>query len=334
MRHTGAMDAPGASPPPLAVPGRTPVVLLDTATLYYRAFHAMPSSLRAPDGSAVGAVRGFVDMLAVLVRTLGPSQLVACWDDDWRPAWRVALVPSYKAHRTAADGSEAAPEGLGDQVAVISALLEALGVPRVGAAACEADDVIGTLSTRLAASRVPVDVVSGDRDLLQLVDDADDVRVVSITRGVKDAEVVDDDALSHRYGVAGGAGYLAMSVLRGDPSDGLPGVPGVGEKTAAAMVQRFGDVAGVVASAGDPGSSLTSTQRRRVSEAADYLSAAQRVVTVLRDADVPELPAAPGLGSLLDAADHERLDGLSERWGLASPLGRLLSACAVRPPTE
>ncbi len=328
------MDAQDAGPPPLAVPGRAPVVLLDTATLYYRAFHAMPSSLRAPDGSPVGAVRGFVDMLAVLVRRLGPSQLTACWDDDWRPAWRVGLVPSYKAHRTAADGSEDAPEGLGEQVVVISDLLETLGIPRVGAAACEADDVIGALTTRLAGSGVPVDVVSGDRDLLQLVDDAAGVRVVSITRGVKDAEVVDDSALSQRYGVAGGAGYLAMSVLRGDPSDGLPGVPGIGEKTAAALLERFGDVAGLVAAAGDPGSSLTSTQRRRVSEAAEYLSAAQRVVTVLRDVDVPELPAAPGLGSLLDAADLERLEALTERWALASPIGRLRAACSVGPPTR
>ncbi len=322
------MDAsPEAGRRSPAVPG-APLVLLDTATLYYRAFHAMPSSLRAPGGEPVGAVRGVLDMLAVLVRRLGPGQLVACWDDDWRPAWRVDLVPSYKAHRVGADGAEDAPEGLAGQVEVIADLLEALGVPRVGAAGCEADDVVATLATRAAAAGVPVDVVSGDRDLLQLVDDDAGVRVLSLTRGVKDAEAVDESVLEQRYGVRGGSGYLAMSVLRGDPSDGLPGVPGIGEKTAATLLGRFGSLAGVVEAARRPGSALTPGQRERLDGAAEYLAAAERVVTAVRDADVAPLRGAPGAGHLLDGADPARVDELSARWGLASPLARLTAAAS------
>ncbi len=305
------------------------MVLLDTATLYYRAFHAMPSSVRAPDGSPVGAVRGFVDMLAVLVRRLAPAQVVACWDDDWRPAWRVGLLASYKAHRARADGAEDAPEALGSQVAVICELLAALGIPRVGAPGCEADDVAGTLATRLSSQGLPVDVVSGDRDLLQLVDDAGGVRVVSLTRGVKDAEIVDELVLRERYGVTSGAGYRAMSVLRGDPSDGLPGVPGIGEKTAASLLGRFGDLEGLRAAADDPSSDLTPGQRRRLVESAGYVTVAERVVALLRDADVPPLPVAPGVGHLLDGADAGAVERLEVRWGLASPLRRLRAAAAA-----
>lgn len=307
-------------------------MLLDAATLYFRAFHALPETITAPDGTPVGAVRGFLDMVAVLADRLHPAQLVACWDDDWRPAWRVELVPTYKAHRVAADGAEEVPAALGRQVEVIAELLAALGVPRVGAPGCEADDVAGTLATRAAAAGTGVDVVSGDRDLFQLVDDTAaggaGVRLVWIGRGVRDAEVLDGAALAARYGLdpaRAGEAYADLAVLRGDPSDGLPGVPGVGEKTAVALLERFGDLAGVVAALDDARSSLTQTQRRRLEQARTYLEVAPRVVRVLRDADLPALPPPPpgGLGSLVDAA---AVTALADRWGVRSSADRLLTA--------
>lgn len=305
--------------------------MLDSASLYFRAYFGVPDSVRAPDGAPVNAVRGFLEMVARLVAERRPTRLVACWDEDWRPAFRVEAVPSYKAHRVAREvpgttGVEDVPEALTAQVPVIVDLLAALGVPRLGAPGYEADDVIGTLvareSARPAGERSAVDVVTGDRDLFQLVDDDVPVRVLYPVKGVKDLLVVDQGVLDERYGVPTGRAYAEMAVLRGDPSDGLPGVPGIGEKTAAALLRRYGTLAGVLAArdAGDRG--LTATQRTRLTDAADYLAVAPRVVTVAPDAPVAEvddrLPQAP--------AEPDALVGLAERWGVASSVRRVVDA--------
>jgi len=305
------------------------LLLLDSASLYFRAFFGVPDSVRAPDGTPVNAVRGLLEMIARLVADRRPTRLVACWDDDWRPAFRVEALPSYKAHRVAREvpgttGVEEVPEALTAQVPVIVEVLAALGIPRLGAPGYEADDVIGTLVAREAArptgQRAAVDVVTGDRDLFQLVDDAVPVRVLYPVKGVKDMLVVDQALLAERYGVPTGRAYADMAVLRGDPSDGLPGVPGIGEKTAAALLHRYGTLEGVLAArdAGDRG--LTATQRTRLTGAADYLAVAPRVVTVAPDAPVAEvddrLPAVP--------ADPDALVALAERWGLASSVRRVV----------
>jgi hypothetical protein len=208
-----------------------PLLLVDAASLYFRAYHGIPeSAARAPDGAPVNAVRGFLDMLATLIRGRRPDRVICALDADWRPAWRVALLPSYKAHRLAPGGGqeEVVPDGLVPQIPVILDLLVALGIPALGAAGYEADDVLGTLATREPG---PVEVVSGDRDLFQLVDDGKPVRLLYCGRGVAKLEVFDDAAIRARYGVPA-AGYADFAALRGDPSDGLPGVAGIGEKTA------------------------------------------------------------------------------------------------------
>lgn len=315
------------------------LLLLDTASLYFRAYFGVPESVgRAPDGTPVNAVRGLLDMITRLVTDRRPTRLVACWDDDWRPAFRVAAIASYKAHRVAeqvaaADGTttsvEEVPDTLAPQVPVIAQVLQALGIARLGAPGYEADDVIGTLVAREVArpvgERVPVDVVTGDRDLFQLVDDDARVRVLYTVKGIKDLEVVDLARLRERYDVPSGAAYADMAALRGDPSDGLPGVPGVGEKTAAALVRRYGSLDGVLAArdARDPG--LTVTQLRRLTEAADYLAVAPTVVRVASDAPVAvvddRLPVTP--------ADPDALVELADRWGLSSPIGRLVDAMSA-----
>jgi 5'-3' exonuclease len=303
------------------------LLLLDTASLYFRAFFGVPDSLRSPDGTPVNAVRGLLDMIAILIAERRPTRIVACWDDDWRPAFRVSAIPSYKAHRLAGpDGAEEVPEALIAQVPVIVDVLAAAGIARLGAPGYEADDVIGTLTARElarpAGERDAVEIVTGDRDLFQLVDDAGPVRVLYTQRGLKALDVVDQARLEERYGVADGATYADMALLRGDPSDGLPGVPGIGEKTAAAMLRKFGTLDGVLAALGrvDPG--LPTAQRRRLHEAVDYLAAAPVVVRVARDAPVAEVddrvPSAP--------RDPECLAELGERWGLGASLERLLAA--------
>jgi len=307
----------------MASPDVPKLMLLDSASLYYRAYFGVPESVQAPDGTPVNAVRGFLDMIATLVTTYRPTHLVACWDDDWRPAFRVQAVPSYKQHRlTPAGDGEQTPDTLGPQVPVIVDVLAALGIARVGHPGFEADDVMATLAQRSAQAGTPVDVVTGDRDLFQVVDDARSVRVLYTGKGVRNLEVVDQARLRAKYGVDTGRGYAEMAVLRGDPSDGLPGVAGVGEKTAVGLLRRYGGLAGLLAAvaSGDPG--ISPGQLAKLVAAHDYLAVAPTVVDVVRDiplADVDDtLPSQP--------ADVPALAELADRWGLRSSLNRVLAA--------
>ena len=296
------------------------LLLLDTASLYFRAFYGVPESITAPDGTPVNAVRGLLDFIARLVTDRSPGRLVACLDADWRPAFRVELLPSYKQHRVAnaTTNAEEIPPALAAQVPVIIEVLDALGLAHVGVAGFEADDVIGTLATRDAG---PVDVVTGDRDLFQLVDDARGVRILYTARGVGKHEVVDESVVTSKYAIPGRA-YADFATLRGDPSDGLPGVPGVGDKTAATLITRFGDMAGLLAALDDPAADLSPTLRRKLSDARDYLAVAPTVVAVRTDVPIPDhddtLPSQP--------ADPETLVALGERWGIDSSLNRVLNA--------
>jgi 5'-3' exonuclease len=300
------------------------LLLLDTASLYFRAYFGVPESVRAPDGTPVNAVRGLLDFIARLVADHSPAALVACMDADWRPQWRVDLIPSYKAHRVAdaAAGTEEVPDTLSPQVPVIEAVLDAIGIARVGVPGYEADDVIGTLAT---AAPGPVAIVTGDRDLFQLVDDARAVRVLFPRKGVGDIDVVDGEFLTGRYGVRPDQ-YADFAALRGDPSDGLPGVKGIGEKTAAELVRQYGDLAAVRAAAAEPFSKLTPARRRNILAAADYLEVAPKVVRVATDVPLPVFdPALPPVPEHPGA-----LKELAERWGLGGSLSRLLDALAVR----
>jgi len=276
--------------------------------------------LTAPDGTPVNAVRGLLDMIARLVRARHPGRLVACLDADWRPAFRVAAIPSYKAHRARADGTEEAPASLTAQVPVIEEVLAAMGVPMAGAPGYEADDVIGTLATGAAG---PVEIVTGDRDLFQLVDDAQPVRVIYTARGLTKLDVVDEAAVEARYGIPGRA-YADFAVLRGDPSDGLPGVPGVGDKTAAALIRSFGTIAAITTALDRGHGGFPGNSRPKLAAAREYLTAALPVVRVATDVPVPpaagRLPAVP--------ADPARLDELDARWDLGSSLRRACTALA------
>jgi 5'-3' exonuclease len=301
------------------------LMLLDSASLYFRAFFGVPESMKAPDGTPVNAIRGFLDMVATLVTQRRPRRLVACWDEDWRPAFRVAALPSYKAHRLAnpALGTEVTPPGLEPQIPVIADVLAAFGIARVGGPGLEADDVAGTLATRATASGpADVDVVTGDRDLFQLVDDAAGVRVLYTGRGVRNLEIFDEARLRQKYDVPSGAGYADLAVLRGDPSDGLPGVPGVGEKTAAALLNRYGTLEKLLEALDAGAADLHSGPGRKLLAARDYLAVAPVVVRVVRDAPLPDvddrLPPTP--------VDADGLVVLADRWGISSSVARLVEA--------
>lgn len=300
------------------------LMLLDTASLYFRAYFGAPEHL-APDGTNVNAVRGLLGYITRLTEEYGPTDLVCCWDDDWRPAWRVELIPTYKTHRvveevpTAPDVEEV-PDPLEVQVPIIREVLAAFGIAVIGAPGYEADDVIGTLAT---GAGMPVDVVTGDRDLFQLVDDAAGVRILYVGKGVGRHERVDEEWVRAKYAVEARQ-YADFATLRGDASDGLPGVKGVGEKTAATLLQRYGDVAGIIAAAGDPDSELAPGPRRKIKDAADYLAVAPKVVAVARDLDLPR----DGLALPTTPADPDTLAALTERWSLGSPVERLTKQLA------
>lgn len=299
-------------------------MLLDTASLYFRAFYGVPDTVTAPDGRPVNAARGLLDMIAKLVTTYEPTHVVACWDDDWRPQWRVDLIPSYKAHRVAelveaAPDVEEVPDPLEAQIPVIRAELDALGIPIVGVAQHEADDVIASFA---AQSGMPVDVVTGDRDLFQLVDDARGIRVIYTGRGMSNLEVLDEASVTAKYRVLPSQ-YADYAVLRGDASDGLPGVAGIGEKTAATLLAAHGDLAGIRAAA-EAGDGMTAGIRAKLLAAADYLAAAPTVVEVVRTLDLPDVDAR------LRTPDAAVTAALAADWNLASSLDRAVAAISAR----
>jgi 5'-3' exonuclease len=299
-------------------------MLLDTAALYFRAFYAVPDTVHAPNGMPVNAVRGLLDIIARLVTEFGPTELVACWDDDWRPQWRVDLIPTYKTHRVAVappvgTAIEQVPDLLTPQVPVIREVLGALGIPVIGAADHEADDVIGTLASN---SPVSVDVVTGDRDLFQLVDDSRDVRVIYTGRGMSNLEILTDAALETKYGVTP-TQYADFAVMRGDASDGLPGVAGVGEKTAVSLLSTYGHLDGIVAAAADPESGMAPPVRAKILAAADYLTVAPTVVNVVRDLQLPQFDARIRANTTEQGAE---LDRLSAEWGLSGSMKRARDA--------
>jgi 5'-3' exonuclease len=310
-------------------PERPPkLLLLDSASLYFRAFFGVPDQRKDKAAEPpTNAVRGFLDMIASLVTTHEPTHLVACWDNDWRPAFRVDAIPTYKTHRLA-DGSleeEQVPDDLAPQVPVIRDALAAVGIARVGADGYEADDVIGTLVHRHRGG-MPVDVVTGDRDLFQLVDDEHGIRVLYTARGgVREPDFVDQAFLAAKYAVPSGRAYADMAVLRGDTSDGLPGVAGIGEKTAAQLIERYGDLAGLIAAVEEGDPAIKGAQRARLEAGLPYLEVAPAVVRVAHDAPVPAHDGALPT----EVADTDLLGRLAEDYGLTNSFKRVLTALDI-----
>jgi 5'-3' exonuclease len=305
--------------------------------MWFRSYFGVPSSITGPDGRPVNAVRGFLDSLAVVITRHRPSRLVVCLDLDWRPQFRVDLIPSYKAHRVAEPEPagepdiEEVPDELTPQIDMIMELLDAFGIPTAGADGFEADDVLGTLAAR--ERKDPVVVVSGDRDLLQVVaDEPVPVRVLYLGRGLSNATLFGPAEVAETYGVPkdrAGPAYAELALLRGDPSDGLPGVPGVGEKTAATLLAQHGSLAGILAAAHDPKSKMAKGLRAKLLGATDYIEAAGTVVRVAVDA--PVKMSTPTDTLPLAAAHPRRTATLATELGVGSPIARLQKALDALP---
>ncbi len=296
-------------------------LLVDAPSLIYRAFFSTPDTVRAPDGTAVNAAHGFLGMLTRLVADHNPDFIGCAADADWRPEWRTRLIETYKTHRTQPDSvQQQADQQVGAQSSLVFQLLELCGVQVVGYPGYEAEDVIGTLVAR-APGRVAI--VSGDRDLFQLVRDPD-VFVLYPRRGVSEMDRVDEAYIEARYGIPGRA-YRDYAVLRGDPSDGLPGVRGIGERIASSLVARYGSLEAILSAAAAPqqGAALSKVRRDL-----DYIERAVRVVTIPTDLPLPDVDLTRPQGDV-----DEHAYALAERYALANALRRLVAALkSERPP--
>jgi len=282
------------------------VLLLDTSSLMYRAFFALPQSMTDAAGDPVNAVHGYLNMTARLFATYAPDRVTHVLDDDYRPAERVQAIPEYKAARPPD------PESLPPQFDLLDSALAALGAEIAAAPGWEADDAIASLCTA-ADGGDRVDIVTGDRDMLALVRDAEPVvRVLFTVKGVSELKVFDEAAVAAAYGVPP-ARYGEFAMLRGDPSDGLPGVPGVGAKTAARLIAAYPSIAALL----DDADAHPPKLAQRLTESRAYLAAAARVVPMRRDVRV-ELRHGE--------RDEDGLRHLAESGGLGGPIRRLTEA--------
>jgi 5'-3' exonuclease len=295
------------------------LMLLDSASLWYRAYYGMPDTLLAPDGTPVNAIRGYLDMTARLVGIYKPDRLVACLDGDWRPSWRVDIFPEYKANRLEEDSEEEIePETLTPQIPILLDILDLFGIPVVGVDDYEADDVMATYAE---IEPGPIRIVTGDRDLFQMVDDKRDIKVVYLAKGISQHDLVDVKYVSDKYAIPGDR-YDLFAMFRGDPSDGLPGVKGIGEKGAAVIANSFATVEDALAAAHEAHPSLPPALAKKIIAGSDYLSIAPKLVRVARDAPLPKvdlaMPKAP--------ADLSKLYQMKDQYGLGASIDRLIAA--------
>ncbi|MFN2614183.1 MAG: 5'-3' exonuclease H3TH domain-containing protein [Actinomycetota bacterium] len=285
-------------------------MLVDGSSMIYRAFFAVPDTVRAPSGEPVNGAYGFLNMLARLIVDRHPASVLVATDEDWRPSWRVDLIEEYKLHRVAAEDAE--PDPVEPQIALCVELLELAGIAVAGCESYEAEDVIGTFVER---ARGEVAIVSGDRDLFQLVRDPD-VYVLFPVRGVSELTKIDESYIREKYGIPGRA-YADFAVLRGDPSDGLPGVRGIGAKSATDLIAKYGSLDAVVEAA----KNAKAGPLAKVAVALDYVGRARKVVAITGEAPAPEIDIT--LGSRAASSD---LKARADELGLSGPVERLLQA--------
>ena len=296
------------------------LMLLDSGSLWYRAYYGMPDTLTADDGTPVNAIRGFLDMSARLISTYNPDRVVVCLDGDWRPSWRVELFPAYKANRLEDEESdeEAEPDTLTPQIPILLDLLDEFGIPMVGVDDYEADDVMATYAHTLPG---PTRIVTGDRDLFQLVDDKRDIKVAYLAKGISAHDLVDLNFISQKYSIPGDR-YAMFATFRGDASDGLPGVKGIGEKGAALISTHFASIDDAIVAAQNGDERLPAALARKIVAGLDYLAIAPTVVNCARDVPLPEIE----LGMPKAPADFSKIYQIKEKYSLGASVDRLISA--------
>jgi 5'-3' exonuclease len=294
------------------------LMLLDSASLWYRAYFGMPDTLVSPSGLQVNAIRGYLDMTSKLINLYKPNRIVACLEGDWRPSWRVELFPDYKMNRLDESGEEEEPDTLSPQIPILLDLLEALGFPMLGVDDYEADDLMATFAVNQPG---PVRIVTGDRDLFQLVDDKRDVKVVYLAKGIANHDLVDLKWIEQKYEIPGER-YGLFAMIRGDASDGLPGIKGIGEKGAASIAKQFTNLHEVMKAASNDDERLTANIRKKLLENAEYARIAPKLVGCATDVSIPEmkidLPNKP--------LDTQKIQDIKEEFGLGTSVDRIMNA--------
>lgn len=294
------------------------LLLLDSASLWYRAYYGMPDTLLSPHGEPINAIKGFLEMSSRLIAQYQPSRLVACLEGDWRPSWRVDLFPGYKANRLDESGGEEEPDTLGPQIPILLDLLEAFGIPMVGVDDYEADDIMATFSVK---ERGPTFVATGDRDLFQLVDDKRRVKIVYLAKGISNHDLVDRGWVSNKYGIPGER-YALFAMIRGDASDGLPGVRGIGEKGAAHIANHFQTIEEALEAAHAADERLTSNLCKKLIAGAEYIAIAPKIVHCALDVPIPPMSIAMPTRP----ANMEKIWQFKEDYGLGSSIDRMIAA--------
>ena len=295
------------------------LMLVDSASLWYRAYYGMPDNLLSPQGEPINAVKGFLDMTARLINHYQPNRLALCLDGDWRPSWRTELFPEYKANRVdAEDGDEEEPDLLTPQIPLIMDFFEAAGITLIGADDFEADDVIATLSVN---EKGPTRIVTGDRDLFQLVDDKRKVAVAYLAKGISNHDLVDLKWIAQKYEIPGER-YALFAMIRGDASDGLPGIKGIGEKGAAEIARNFANMSDVIAAAHSDDERLNANHRKKILADIEYANIAEKLVKCATDVRLPnlelKLPSTP--------KDMDYLKSMKDDYGLGASVDRLFAA--------
>ncbi len=294
------------------------LMLLDSASLWYRAYFGMPDTLVSPSGLQVNAIRGYLDMTSKLINLYKPNRIVACLEGDWRPSWRVELFPDYKMNRLDESGEEEEPDTLSPQIPILLDLLEALGFPMLGVDDYEADDLMATFAVNQPG---PIRIVTGDRDLFQLVDDKRDVKVVYLAKGIANHDLVDLKWIEQKYEIPGDR-YGLFAMIRGDASDGLPGIKGIGEKGAASIAKQFTNLHEVMKAAINDDERLTANIRKKLLENAEYAKIAPKLVGCATDVSIPEmkidLPNKP--------LDTQKIQDIKEEFGLGTSVDRIMNA--------
>ena len=294
------------------------LMLLDSASLWYRAYYGMPDTLLSPSGMPVNAIRGYLDMTSRLLVKYKPDRLVACLEGDWRPSWRVELFPDYKLNRVDEEGEEDEPDTLGPQIPVLLDVLDALGIAMVGVDDYEADDLMATFSVK---QQGPIRIVTGDRDLFQLVDDKRDVKIVYLAKGISNHDLVDLRWINDKYQIPGDR-YALFAMIRGDSSDGLPGIRGIGEKGAANIANQFSSLGEVMKAAESSDERLTANIRKKLLESAAYAAIAPKLVGCALDVSIPQME----ISMPLRPKSMKKIEELKEEYGLGASIDRIVSA--------
>ncbi|MBC7463091.1 MAG: 5'-3' exonuclease [Actinobacteria bacterium] len=294
------------------------LMLLDSASLWYRAYYGMPDTLVAPNGTPVNAIRGYLDMTARLIGMYRPNRIVACIEGDWRPTWRVELFPAYKANRVDESGAEEEPDTLAPQIPILLDLIEAFGINVIGVDDYEADDVIASFSEQQPG---PIRIVTGDRDMFQLVDDEKNVAVVYLAKGLSKHELVDRKWVAQKYAIPGDR-YGLFATFRGDPSDGLPGVKGIGEKGAALIANHFSSAEEALAGAHSGHPALPSALAKKIIDGSDYLAFAPTLVGCAKDISLPQI----SLGLPKRPKNFDLIKDLQQEYALGASVDRLIAA--------